>query len=61
MYGQYIDKYCAYVVSYIPVSNRTYAVGAFMGGLEGECPPKNLSFPAVSAAKPPIQREIRDI
>jgi hypothetical protein len=29
----------------------TYAVGALMGGLEGECPPKELSFLVVSGGK----------
>jgi hypothetical protein len=37
--------------------DRTYAVGALMGGLEGQWSSKNLSFPHQSAAPPPIDAE----
>src|SRR5262249_1518430 len=39
--------------------DRTYAIGVFIRGLEGECPPSIFLFRPYRAAKPPCTGEMK--
>jgi hypothetical protein len=45
----------------ISLKYRTYAVGALVGGLEGECPPRDLFFACSGRLYRPEQAKNEDL